>query len=241
MKRCDNCGWYNPDTLDKCEKCGETLPEISEQENSEPSSESLEPGFTPAHPLSETEPKPTPDQRRRRSSNAGFAATMMRAGEMFDTDNKEKVVPGTCPKCHYPLVGNPVTCPNCGATLGRNTRQDASHAEASPKPAPNGMMSTIREGSPMAAKAIVGAAPASFGKATIRDIPKSLRDDLQAAPQTPVTPPASQPEPDNPAPKVDLDTDTFRLVPLTDQKAPVIYMRIGDVIAIEGKRYRVVR
>lgn len=267
MKRCDNCGWYNPDTAQKCEKCGEKLPEFTEPERQESPAEPAAPDFTPAHPLAQTEPRPVPGERRRPRSQGNYAATMLNAGVAFDAPEAASAAPGVCPKCHYPIAGNPETCPNCGASLRRNTRQDASHASSQPvqpEPAPqpvqprqNQMMSTIRDGSPQAARAKAAPAPAAaYGKATIRDVPRYLRQEEPAAP-APEPAPAPRPEPapapaPEPAPaapatpshttaepeKVDI---TFRLVPISDPDSRIIYMRVGDLVTIEGKLYRIVQ
>mgnify|MGYP002624971379 CR=1 FL=1 len=233
MKRCDNCGWYNPDKLSQCEKCGEplgdyTLPEPEEQDP-QPAGEA---SFTPAHPLSETEPKP--------SRNKEYAKTLryVDPGAPFASEAEEEAAPGTCPKCHYPVIGNPDSCPNCGAVLRRNTRKDASHAvprqpaESRQPAVPNPMNATIRDGVPAARQAVQSAA--AFGKSTIRDIPGRSQSQDRSAPD-----PARQSAPA--APEITSNAETFRLVPIADTVTPVVYLREGDLVTIGGKTYRFVK
>lgn len=51
MIRCDNCGWYNLDSSETCEKCGELLRCPEEQEKVLPASRPA------AKPMAQTEPK----------------------------------------------------------------------------------------------------------------------------------------------------------------------------------------
>lgn len=51
MVRCDNCGWYNLDSSDTCEKCGEPLRRTEEQATALPEPRPA------AKPMAQTEPK----------------------------------------------------------------------------------------------------------------------------------------------------------------------------------------
>ena len=213
--------------------------------------------FTPANPLSETEPKHLSKARKREltrtvrmvdtdsaaaaasavasssspdSQRNPYSATVRDAGAAMATSRDD--APSSCPKCHYPIAGNPETCPNCGTVLRRSTRKDASHAVAPQAPA-NSMHSTIREGSPQARAALSSRQAASFGKSTIRDIPRNL---MPPEPQR-LAPARDVQE----APQVTSSAETFRLVPLADTVTPVVYLREGDIVTIGGKRYRFVK
>ncbi|MBR4827014.1 MAG: hypothetical protein IKZ91_03925, partial [Bacteroidales bacterium] len=96
------------------------------------------------------------------------------------------------------------------------------------------------------------------GKATIRDIPRHLREEAPVAPAPAYEPapaytpaPAPQPAPEPQAAPVAEDRKpsrepekvdvTFRLVPISNPDDPVIYLRVGDLVTIEGKRYRIIQ
>lgn len=259
MKRCDNCGWYNSDARTTCEKCGERLGESIEAERPPQASDNPSAGFEPAHPLAQTEPKPQTEPRQRPARQSRWSATMRVTEGVLDSV-KEEPAPGVCPKCHYPVAGNPETCPNCGAPLRRSTRKDASSAvrQEAPAPAPapapvqqpvqpqnNFGKATIRD--PRAAMASAAPAPApvqqpvqpqnNFGKATIRD----ARAAMPPAAPAPAPAPSPAPVQAQPAPAARPADEVFRLVPVTDPSAPILYMREGDLVIIDGKRYRFVK
>ena len=237
MKRCDNCGWYNPDSMSVCGKCGEPLADIIEPEEPvQQSDEAGNYGFTPAHPLSETEPRPVPYETRKELSK-----TLRYVDPDAPLASGNEAADGSCPKCHYPVAGNPEVCPNCGASLRRNTRKDARSMQApaaqqAQQRVSPGMMATVRDGVPAARAAVQPSQQGSFGKSTIRDVPGNR----QGAPAYPAYPAAQAPEPVQ-GPQVTSNAETFRLVPLADTVTPVVYLREGDIVTIGGKRYRFVK
>ena len=192
MNRCDNCGWYNNDGATTCEKCGEPLsisapiaPDV--QPVSEPQAATVPPmagkgtklSFSKTvrmdepvaavasvpHPIPEPEP-PKPNYR----------ATVMDVSDSVPTAEEE--VPKNCPKCHYPLAGDDVTCPNCGAQLRIRTRKDAvSLAETSPASVTS-LNATVRDFGGAVAPAPVASRGGS--KATIRETPKNLEEEAAA-------------------------------------------------------------
>ena len=112
MKRCNNCGWFNPDSAERCEMCEEESFELMEPVSKPapaPAPEPVpEPEPAPApEPAPEPAPQPEPQARR-------FAATVMDVSAVLDLEKDTAV---KCPKCCYPVVGYAEYCPNCGATL----------------------------------------------------------------------------------------------------------------------------
>ena len=89
--RCDNCGWNNPEGIEKCQKCNQVLQPVIEQ-----------PAFVP-----ETKVSPMP------ANDMSYKATTIDAGK-FANSNVKEIKTIECPKCSYPLTGGTDICPNCG-------------------------------------------------------------------------------------------------------------------------------
>jgi len=85
--RCDNCGWNNPDGLEKCQKCNQTL--------MRPQPKAEEKAFSPVTP-------------------SPFKATVVDAGKFADGHKGEKQIVN-CVRCGYPLLPDTSYCPNCGS------------------------------------------------------------------------------------------------------------------------------
>ena len=84
--RCNNCGWENPDSNSKCEKCGTSL------------------SGTPQHRV---EPIATNDVAD------NLKSTVFESDVFGGLNTSEKVKENECPKCGYPLRLGAMICPNC--------------------------------------------------------------------------------------------------------------------------------
>ena len=105
--RCMNCGWENPDNLQKCEKCNSPL-----ESNMAHESSSL----------------PAPEQRE--SIRGTISEQQVFAGTA-STNRDDK----SCSKCEYPLRDGMHHCPNCGEDLNHE-KQSAAPAKEVHKVAP---------------------------------------------------------------------------------------------------------
>lgn len=81
--RCKNCGWENPENIEKCEKCHA---ELGASPNGNP-----------------TNPTENESNRMRNTISEKVAFESSRTGN----------VPKTCPQCGYPLGEGTTSCPNC--------------------------------------------------------------------------------------------------------------------------------
>lgn len=112
--RCQFCGWDNPESNKKCEKCGKTL--VAEN--------------TKANTASPEAPAPAEERRSR--------PTDRRAGEAFSPKatvrEREDLGQGTCPKCGYPLEKG--KCAACGYGVEPD--------KAEPAPSPSGNLGFAR-------------------------------------------------------------------------------------------------
>lgn len=118
MKRCNNCGWFNYDSAERCEKCDDEsfepiVPEanvaetsqreyIKPVEHSEPVTKSP---IMATVAFGSVEPASQPVRK-------SMAATVMDANAVLRDE-----VEVHCPKCRYPIIGAVDYCPNCGATV----------------------------------------------------------------------------------------------------------------------------
>lgn len=107
--RCKNCGWENPEGLDKCEKCHNTLNDCShDHQSTTPSSDRMK------STVAENVVFP----------NAGAAfvpATCPKCG--YPVSNGSS----SCPNCNYELKPAPTTqqvqtCKNCGSDIPSNAK-----------------------------------------------------------------------------------------------------------------------
>ncbi|MBQ9309907.1 MAG: zinc ribbon domain-containing protein [Bacteroidales bacterium] len=87
--RCLNCGWENPDNLQKCEKCNSPLDAHIAHE-------------APAHPAPEHE-----------EVLRGTISEQQVFADPAPTNREDK----NCPTCGYPLRDGMHHCPNCGEDL----------------------------------------------------------------------------------------------------------------------------
>jgi rRNA maturation protein Nop10 len=185
MVRCDNCGWYNLDSSDKCEKCGEPL-----KRTEAPASFKKTVRFTPPH-------QENPDIQ-----------------QVSDTALAE------CPKCKYPLSGDPAFCPNCGTTLRHSAPPPVPANSTAPETKKSDLKATvvIGSGTPGPVSAVADSLRKT-GKETIRDLPKNL---LQGQPREP-------------------ERTLYRLVPLHGNDHPEVQFEEGDVVTIANLRFRFVK
>ena len=211
MKRCNNCGWFNLDSAERCEKCDEesfkpVIPEVNEED---PQPQEI------VQPISEPEPMPVqepvslpvqePEVEPARKSpvmatvafgsaepvsqppRKALAATVMDASAVLREEMEVH-----CPKCRYPIIGYVEYCPNCGATV----------RSGSENPAPRVPKTTKIES--------CDDAPAAL-KATVRDIPEAL---------------------------IAEEKDVYKLVPVDALGEAAYEMQIGDILVIGGRRYK---
>ena len=87
--RCMNCGWENPDNLQKCEKCNSPLESNIAHE-------------APSHRAPEHE-----------EVLRGTVSEQQVFADPAPTNREDK----SCPKCGYPLRDGMHHCPNCGEDL----------------------------------------------------------------------------------------------------------------------------
>ena len=223
MKRCNNCGWFNLDSVTHCEKCDEEsfelVVEIPEEESKEATE--AEPVEKQAEPtIIEEESSclkgtvafnmPEPEQQAEQPSPApkkALAATIMDASGVIASASTIQ-----CHKCNYPIAGLVEYCPNCGATIKRSSApvKEVSEVETHPKPVPAKELNrTVRIDAISSHKP---SAPKSGElKATVRDIPDELMSD---------------------------DKEVSRLVPVGELGEAVIELRDGCEVVIGGHRYR---
>lgn len=227
MIRCNNCGWYNDDTLTVCEKCGEPLSvsSASPAPSHNAFSKTVRRGAE-----EESDPKPK-----------SFKATRRNVSRTLKDEEAEAPqappVADVCPKCHYPLYPGAHVCPNCGTQIQSPAPAEPEPApvepapEVQPAPQHSQFKATVREFKPISQESpsrtkpdfSSEAAPSKpvkveskfSGKATIRDIPEELK---RNEPETQAGP---------------------RLVPL-DGTAPIIYLSGDSIVVVNGHQYRFV-
>ena len=161
MKRCNNCGWFNLDSAERCEKCDDESfePVVAEVKaeceiKEEPKQqESVLPVEVPETPkknnmmatvaFAAAEPvNPRPAR--------SMAATVMDANAVLSATESL-----SCPKCRYPIIGYAEYCPNCGATIKNNA------GNAAPQVSNVTKIESFESSS-------------SSLKATVRDIPENM-------------------------------------------------------------------
>lgn len=101
--RCDNCGWNNPEGIEKCQKCNQALLPVIEQ-----------PVFIP-----ETKASPIP------AKDMPYKATTIDAGKSADS-NIEEFKTTECQNCSYPLTSSTDICPNCGTKCNQQEEVKAA-------------------------------------------------------------------------------------------------------------------
>lgn len=242
MKRCNNCGWFNPDTATHCEMCDEELTGLPVENPQEQAAPAPEEAKAPAEPEESAPPKAgnplletvrfAPAASEEKAVKKNFSATVMDA-----TASLEGEEPVHCPKCRYPVFGFSETCPNCGASLKNvlkatvlptppaNTIKDVAEEEAAPQapaaaPAP-AFKGTVRETPAPAFKGTVreSAAPSEprpvrrAPKATVREIPAELLSDNQA-------------------------DEVWRLIPVESPDPEILILKPGEIVTIGNRRYK---
>ena len=230
MKRCNNCGWFNPDTATHCEMCDEELTGLPVENPQEQSAPAPEEAKAPAEPEVPAPPKAgnplletvrfAPAASEEKAVKKNFSATVMDA-----TASLEGEEPVHCPKCRYPVFGFSETCPNCGASLKNvlkatvlptppaTTIKDVTEEETAPKapaaaPAPP-FKGTVREGAAPSESRPVRRAP----KATVREIPAELLSDNQA-------------------------DEVWRLIPVESPDPEILILKPGEIVTIGNRRYK---
>lgn len=146
MKRCNNCGWYNQDSVISCVKCQDCSFEPVLEAAIESVDSASEPVQTISKSISDTVTFVDATMQNATSMRKKYAATVLDTGAV-QMDTKENV----CHKCRYPIVGNVDYCPNCGATIKNNSKKEISTLQKEDK-----SVSVLSL------------------KATVRDIPESL-------------------------------------------------------------------
>lgn len=157
MIRCNNCGWYNPDTATFCEMCEESLAGFPKVEMPSPLEEAEEKPILPEEaeaveevPAVEEKPLEPPKKAGSSSLSAtirlsdngkesrkptekavnkkAFAATVRDVSAFMEGNSSSE-----CPKCKYPVFGSATTCPNCGTQL-KSVADTPKPDLAAPKP-----------------------------------------------------------------------------------------------------------
>lgn len=235
MIRCNNCGWYNNDTLTVCEKCGEPLPV-----NSGSPAASSHSAFSKTVRLGEEEASTPSKPKSYRATTRDISRTLKE--EEIEQPQKP-ADPNLCPKCHYPLYPGAQMCPNCG------TQIQAPAPTPAPTPAPEAAPEPVPAPAPSPAPATISSpSPSAKFKATVRDFNPVTNEQ---APQA-----ADQPKPANANVKLSgkatirdvsavlqgnesaLQTGP-RLIPL-DGMSPIIYLSSDSIVVINGHQYRFV-
>lgn len=236
MIRCNNCGWFNPDTAKHCEMCDESLtglPIENPVEQAAPKTPVQEP-VPVKEPVPAKEPKvektatpassnPMMETVRMASPAApkpSFSATVMDIGAVRTMGE-----PVHCPKCRYPVYGFTETCPNCGSSLKKvmqgtmmempSTTLKDSIPEKKPEVQP--AQPTVIQTSPFKGtvrEAPVPGTPQRSPKATVREIPAALKMDAKD------------------------ERECWRLIPVESPDPEIIVMKPGEIISIGNRRYK---
>jgi len=252
MIRCNNCGWFNPDTATHCEMCDEELAglpiekpvEIGDDNERVPTSEPLE----DTHALENSQSPSSPMMETVRMKNSGpqkqnssFSATVLDSSSVFNTEESVQ-----CPKCRYPVYGFVDTCPNCGASLKR-AMQDAPQVSSSvpartvPElepvsknmPAPTVIVDSGHLQPPcpvdhpsntLHMKGTVRDNP-SVNDAFVKPLPKKGKETIREIPADLVD-------------DIPVVHEQWRLIPVESPDSETIVMSLGDVIQIGNRKYK---
>lgn len=98
--RCNNCGWENPDSNLKCEKCGTSL------------------SGAPQHRVEPIVTNVVADSLK---------STVFESDVFGGLNTPEKAKENECPKCGYPLRQGAEVCPNCKYELQKNNSIEEKH------------------------------------------------------------------------------------------------------------------
>lgn len=230
MKRCNNCGWFNPDTATHCEMCDEELTGLPVENPQEQAVSAPEEVKAPEEPEMSAPPKAgnplletvrlAPAASEEKAVKKNFSATVMDATASLEGDE-----PIQCPKCRYPIFGFTETCPNCGASLKNAlkatvlpgvpaatvkdmTAEEAASQAPAAEPA-SAFKGTVRESASPAEPRPVRRAP----KATVREIPAELLSDNQAG-------------------------EVWRLIPVESPDPEILILKPGEIVTIGNRRYK---
>ena len=231
MIRCNNCGWFNPDTATHCEMCEEELTglpienpavQASEKEQEPVKEQATEPVHPPvppvANPMLETV-RFAPAGHDSAKPKPSFSATVMDATSLVKEDE-----PVHCPKCRYPIFGYAEVCPNCGSSLKNVMKETVipvspaltvkdTVEEKDPSQAPASVLKgTVMEKAPQASTA--GKPERRAPRATVREIPSDLISS-------------------DPAEEV------WRMIPVESPDTEIIILRPGEIVAIGNRRYKI--
>ena len=214
MKRCNNCGWFNPDSATICEKCEESSFDVDE---------ALVESVAPVpEDVSVPEPVVEPHLKNPMAATVVFAVpeAPVQAASVVDDQ-------ASCPKCCYPVSGDVDFCPNCGATIrkpvpvgtqiessfGMKTVMCSPREELKDTVAEEVKPFSAAQTVPLGVGAVPGVQSGSCDlKATVADVNNFC--------------------------SVDDEADCSRLVPVDVLGEPDILLRPGEVVVILGKKYR---
>ena len=226
MIRCNNCGWFNPDTATHCEMCeeeltGQPVENLVEQTAANTTGK---PDISPNEEKTKVQPvgntmletvrfAAAPDSRAK-----NFSATVMDASSILDHSE-----PLQCPKCRYPVSGYTETCPNCGTSLKKlmketvlpsspaMTVKESVEEPEEKAPVQDAFKGTVRE-APLAVNPASGQGRRA-PKATVREIPKELISD-------------------------EAQEDAWRLIPVDSPDPEILVIHPGEIVAIGNRRYK---
>ena len=232
MKRCDNCGWFNPDSAKVCEKCESDLsgiePTVQDFSESAEDMDEPVPGTQPLHELSSPpddvieEDFKSVDLRKtvrkdESIENTGngkheYTKTVLDTSHIMEQDDE----PEFCPKCRYPLARDLEFCPNCGVTLRRAYKRPGNGHSPSEEGerVPGGLKSTVMDWREEEKVSRAGVSEKSL-KRTVRDVSSRLKDTVE-----------------------DHSSAPYYLIPLDSDHSSPIPLVPGETVIIRGERYR---
>ena len=218
MKRCNNCGWFNQDSVLSCDKCGEETFDIADDSAEEALSSSVNDvkdskvDGEESKDAIESEPAVSLNKfgRSTVSIDSDVPASRSVISSIFqpkkEEESPEEVAvapsqPTECEKCCYPISGYVEYCPNCGATIKNADMGIVLAKQEDPQP-----LNKNEEQAKSIAKSSA-------------DFRMTMREAVE------------------PAPIVTNDT-VYRLIPMDILSEAVIEMRVGDVVVIRGERFK---
>lgn len=147
--RCKNCGWNNPDSAERCEKCNRPL--VASVVSSSYTPQAVRPAagpvdmnsratrfdanmansvapqtVAPSYAPQAAAPAPMAPSPAAQSVADNKATRLYAANVESSEENAE---PGNCPSCGYPLSPGSTVCPMCGTTIGANSAENAFKVE----------------------------------------------------------------------------------------------------------------
>lgn len=124
--RCKNCGWMNPDTAERCEKCNRPLLRAPQQPAcaTTPSTQNVAANKATRMDIGMSETNYSANAVK---GDAECKATRVYTAPQVEPQVPAVEVPGACPSCGYPLASGTKVCPMCKTPIGeQNVSSSAS-------------------------------------------------------------------------------------------------------------------